>query len=364
VAAHPVLSTSKRRRRRHPTINGYRVLVTRAFPCCRLVVQLNTPIAKGLKMREEAIFLCALPAATAGVRAKSDGNPNPAELLPQEHATAGPAGVTVGFPRNKVLSVPSNAFLNTFAAGSAPVFARGQRLFRELASLRFGRMSRFAAVGALGTLVNLLVVALLVHGVVDINYVPAAVVAAEVSILHNFVLQERFVFRDMRDGAGSWRHRLTQHQLFNGAEALVRLPFLFLLVELMHVWALLAPAVTLAIAFVGRFLFTSRVVYRGKLAGRHRTPATPQGMAPQDLLMLPLRLCRHMCRCQARLFGRVRTPMSARPTATAYVPWEGHPWSGHQQTRRPLAARETLHENANAHHRCQPHKLRVAYAAL
>lgn len=124
------------------------------------------------------------------------------------------------------------------------------------------RMSRFAAVGALGTVVNLLVMALLVYGVFDINFVVAAVIAAEISMLHNFVLQEHFVFRDLRDGGNSRWHRLTQHLLFNNAEALVRLPFLVLLVETMQLWALLAQAVTLAIAFVARFLFASRVVYR------------------------------------------------------------------------------------------------------
>jgi dolichol-phosphate mannosyltransferase len=133
------------------------------------------------------------------------------------------------------------------------------------------RMTRFAAVGALGTVVNLLLMALLVHGVVDMNYVVAAIIAAEVSILHNFVLQERFVFRDMRDGAKSLRGRLAQHLLFNNAEALVRLPFLILLVEMMHVWALLAQTVTLAIAFVARYLFANRVVYRPEPFSRHRT---------------------------------------------------------------------------------------------
>lgn len=66
-----------------------------------------------------------------------------------------------------------------------------------------GRMTRFAAVGAIGTIVNLLVMALLVHRTVSISYVVAAVIAAEISILHNFVLQERFVFRDMRAGVSS-----------------------------------------------------------------------------------------------------------------------------------------------------------------
>lgn len=136
-------------------------------------------------------------------------------------------------------------------------------------------MTRFAAVGAIGTIVNLLVMALLVHGVINISYVVAAVIAAEISILHNFVLQERFVFRDVRAGVNSLGSRLTQHLLFNNAEALVRLPFLILLVETMHVLAVLAQAVTLAIAFVARFLFASLVVYRPKpvnRAARHRAP--------------------------------------------------------------------------------------------
>lgn len=150
------------------------------------------------------------------------------------------------------------------AGESKASWRKGVQLIYQLASLRMGRMTRFAAVGAPGTVGNLLVMALLVHGPFDINYVVAAVIAAEISILHNFVLQERFVFRDMRDGVNSWWSRLTQHLLFNNAEALVRMPFLILLVERMHVWALLAQAVTLAIAFVARFLFVSRVVYRPK----------------------------------------------------------------------------------------------------
>lgn len=136
-------------------------------------------------------------------------------------------------------------------------------------------MTRFAAVGAIGTIVNLLVMALFVHGVTSMNYLVAAVIAAEISILHNFVLQERFVFGDMRAGVNSLGNRLTQHLLFNNAEALVRLPFLILLVETMHVLALLAQAVTLAIAFVARFLFASMVVYRPKpvkRVARHRAP--------------------------------------------------------------------------------------------
>ncbi|GAB3316502.1 glycosyltransferase family 2 protein [Geodermatophilus aquaeductus] len=151
-------------------------------------------------------------------------------------------------------------FADRVAGESKASWRNGVQFAYQMLGLRMGRMTRFAAVGALGTLVNLAVMALLVRS--GAGYVAAAVGAAEVSILHNFLLQERFVFRDVRDGPNSWSRRLAQHLAFNNAEALVRLPFLVLLVETWHVWALLAQAVTLAVAFVARFLFVSRVVYR------------------------------------------------------------------------------------------------------
>lgn len=136
----------------------------------------------------------------------------------------------------------------------------GLQFLHQMASLRMGSMARFAAVGALGTLVNLAVMALLVHGVFDINYLVASVVAAEVSIVQNFLLQERFVFHDVR--RGTWASRFVPFAGFNNVEALVRVPVLALLVEVLGLPAVLGQAVLLAVAFVGRFLFTSRVVYR------------------------------------------------------------------------------------------------------
>ncbi len=151
-------------------------------------------------------------------------------------------------------------FAERFDGESKASWRNGVQFVYQMAALRMGRMSRFAAVGALGTVLNLLVMALLVHGVLNINYLVASVVAAELSILHNFLLQERFVFQDMR--RGSRLRRCVQFFGFNNLEALVRVPLLILLVETVGLGAVLAQAVLLAIAFVGRFLFTSRVVYR------------------------------------------------------------------------------------------------------
>lgn len=143
------------------------------------------------------------------------------------------------------------------------------------APCRIGRLMRFTAVGALGTVINLSIMALLVHGVFKVDYLVAAVIAAEISILHNFVLQERFVFVEGRVGGKGTRSRLIQHLLYNNAEALMRIPFLMLLVETAHVMAILAQTLTLAAAFVARFVFVSHVVYgpRPSIGAAHRAAA-------------------------------------------------------------------------------------------
>jgi dolichol-phosphate mannosyltransferase len=272
----------------------------------------------------------------AGVRAKSDGNPNTAELLPQEHPAAGPAEVAVGFLQPKALTIPSSAadfpeapaeptlvdtvqetiprypaapalddgtvlliykalgdriaevslklwsatigardrvgvrvqssftdlhiaFLNIRAAGSGYVFARSLHFFRQLASLRFGRMFRFAAVGAFGTVLNLAIMAVMLG--LGSHYLLAAIVATELTILSNFLMQERLVFRHMRGGRPFWQRILASFG-FNNIETLVRMPLLVPLVSVLLVPSLVAQAATLAVAFLIRFAFTSRVIYR------------------------------------------------------------------------------------------------------
>jgi dolichol-phosphate mannosyltransferase len=153
----------------------------------------------------------------------------------------------------------------------------------QMLSLRMGRMSRFATVGLLGTFVNLGLMAILIqiHG---IHYLVASALAAEASILFNFVMQERFVFRDMTDGVHTWRKRFAAALLYNNAEAVLRLPFIALFVQVAGADAVLVQGVMLALAFVGRFVFMSRVVYRParpRWRARFAAPAEP---TPVDVL--------------------------------------------------------------------------------
>ena len=100
-------------------------------------------------------------------------------------------------------------------------------------------------------------------------YVAAAIIAGFVTIVGNFLLQERFVFADLRaEGHGVWR-RFFSSLAFNGAETIARTALLWVIVERTAIAGVVAQAALLAIGFVLRFIFHSRVVYRPR-----RTRAT------------------------------------------------------------------------------------------
>lgn len=159
-------------------------------------------------------------------------------------------------------------FADRFAGDSKASVKQGIHFFVQLAALRFGKMSRFAVIGAIGAVANLAIVwAALQFGV---HYLVAAIVAAEVTIIGNFLLQERFVFKDMAATAqGVWT-RFAKSFAFNNAEAIIRIPILAVLVDGWHLSAVIATAITLAVAFVARFMFHSLVVYapRGGRRGK------------------------------------------------------------------------------------------------
>lgn len=150
-------------------------------------------------------------------------------------------------------------FADRHAGESKASLRQGFRFLTQLGYLRFGKMSLFAIIGGLGAVANLLIMAALIA--FGLDYVWAAVIAAEATIIGNFLLIERFVFRDMRDAASGVWVRFAKSFSFNNAEALVRIPVIYLLVETWHVSSILAAALTLIVAFVVRFVFHSLVVY-------------------------------------------------------------------------------------------------------
>jgi dolichol-phosphate mannosyltransferase len=104
------------------------------------------------------------------------------------------------------------------------------------------------------------------------EYVWAAIIASEVTILGNFLLLEYLVFADMRADSGLMRHRFLKSFTFNNLEAVIRIPVLWILVEATHIPSVLAAGLTLVAAFVVRFVFHALIVY-GPAGQRTAAPA-------------------------------------------------------------------------------------------
>ncbi|WP_150309289.1 glycosyltransferase [Planctomonas psychrotolerans] len=173
-------------------------------------------------------------------------------------------------PRRLTVLEEPFVFGERFAGQSKASLSQGVRFMSQLLSLRFGRMSAFAVIGLIGALCNIAIVALITWAGFD--YLAAAIIAAEVTIVGNFLLLERFVFRDLtRSRPGTWS-RFWKSFAFNNAETALRLPLLFLLVDLWTIAAVPATGITLIIAFLARFVFHSRVIY-GPPASSAGTPS-------------------------------------------------------------------------------------------
>lgn len=167
------------------------------------------------------------------------------------------------------------AFATRYAGESKATFTQGIRFLTQLAMLRFGRMSAFALVGGVGAIANLVIMWGLIR--LGMNYIPAAIIASEVTIIGNFLLLEYLVFSDMRADSGRMRTRFIKSFAFNNIEAIIRIPLLAVLVQGAHIPSVLAAAITLVAAFVVRFVYHALWVYAPKrLAGAAAAPAVAQ----------------------------------------------------------------------------------------
>ncbi|SKC37616.1 glycosyltransferase [Krasilnikoviella flava] len=159
-------------------------------------------------------------------------------------------------------------FGERFAGRSKATVANGLRYVQQLTLLRFGRLSPFALIGALGAVLNLAILAGL--QALGVHYLPAVVWANVVTIVINFLLQERFVFADLREGAHGFWGRFVRSFAFNGTEAAVRTLLLWWIVERAVPHPELVQAVLILVAFVVRFVFQAQVVYRPRGTSRAR----------------------------------------------------------------------------------------------
>jgi dolichol-phosphate mannosyltransferase len=164
----------------------------------------------------------------------------------------------------RIAEVPFN-FAGRHAGESKASLRQGLHFLTQLTALRFGKMSLFAVIGGMGALANIAIVWALTS--LGVNYIVAAIIASEVTIIANFLLQERFVFHDMRgEASGVWA-RFAKSFTFNNAELLIRIPIVALMVSGGHISAVIATGITLIVAFIVRFVFHSLVVYAPRKPG-------------------------------------------------------------------------------------------------
>lgn len=170
----------------------------------------------------------------------------------------------------RIAEVPM-AFAERRHGTSKASLRQGTMFLEHLARLRFGKMSLFALIGVIGAAANLGIMWALTSA--GVPYVWAAIIGAEVTIVGNFVLQERFVFADMRTDARALGIRFASSFAFNNVEAALRIPVMALMVESWHISSVVATGLSLIVAFFARFLFHSLVVYapqrrrKGEVAG-------------------------------------------------------------------------------------------------
>jgi len=162
---------------------------------------------------------------------------------------------------------------------SKATLRQGATFVAHLARLRFGKMSLFAVIGGIGAVANLSIMwALTAMGM---PYIWAAIIGAEVTIVGNFFLQERFVFGDMRPDARGVGARFAASFTFNNVEAALRIPVMALMVETWHISSVLATALSLVVAFFARFLFHSLFVYAPRRGRARRADAVPAVSEPK-----------------------------------------------------------------------------------
>ncbi|NLA66313.1 MAG: glycosyltransferase [Leucobacter sp.] len=163
--------------------------------------------------------------------------------------------------RLRVAELPFD-FASRHAGQSKASFRQGLHFLRQMLQLRFGRMSGFALVGAAGAVVNVALVWLLTRG--DVGVLPATLIAAEVTIVANFLLQDRLVFGDLRRHARGFWGRFLRSFSFNNVESSIRIALVLWFVDRGWMSATMATAVLLAFAFVLRYVFHALVVYAPK----------------------------------------------------------------------------------------------------
>jgi dolichol-phosphate mannosyltransferase len=140
------------------------------------------------------------------------------------------------------------------------------------------RWASFAGVGILGFGVQLAVLGFLTAGA-GLPTAPAAAMAVETAVLHNFVWHERWTWRDRaRGGRASVLRRLARFHAGAGIVSLAgNVAITVFLAEWLHVPVVLANACAVGVLSVLNFLLADRWVFAGSPNRYPQVTSRPRG---------------------------------------------------------------------------------------
>ncbi|HZR55587.1 MAG TPA: GtrA family protein [Terriglobales bacterium] len=122
------------------------------------------------------------------------------------------------------------------------------------------RWLKFNAVGGIGIVVQLIVLAVLKTGL-HIHYLIATAAAVEITVLHNYMWHEKFTWIDRK--CERRFGRALKFNLSNGLISVVgNITLMQLLVGSMHIHYLAANVVAIAVCSIANFLVSDRFVFR------------------------------------------------------------------------------------------------------
>jgi putative flippase GtrA len=142
---------------------------------------------------------------------------------------------------------------------------------------------RFNAVGALGVVVQLLVLAGLIDGL-GLNYLWATLIAVEAAILHNFAWHERWTWADRtRHRPGDLLVRLVRFNTVTGLTSILgNLVLMRLFVGALRLHYLAANLLSIALCYVLNFAASEWFVFRCRRIGSPPTPPVAQSHDPNS----------------------------------------------------------------------------------
>jgi dolichol-phosphate mannosyltransferase len=122
------------------------------------------------------------------------------------------------------------------------------------------RWLKFNAVGAIGIVVQLLVLAVL-KTAFHVHYLIATALAVEITVLHNYMWHERFTWVDRKS-----KRRFARALKFNVSNGLLSMAgsvaLMRVLAGSLHMNYLLANAIAIAACSIANFLLSDRFVFR------------------------------------------------------------------------------------------------------